>query len=53
MDLYARILFRLGSGVEAINWEQKAIEISKKRELPIKELEDVLSKMKRGERNID
>lgn len=53
MDLYARLLFRLGTNDEAIIWEQKAIETAKKRDYPVKELEGILSKMKRGEKNID
>lgn len=53
IDLYARLLFRLGKSDEAIALEQKAIETGKKREYPVKEWEDVLKKMKKGEKNID
>ncbi|MEJ7768108.1 MAG: hypothetical protein WKF89_09870, partial [Chitinophagaceae bacterium] len=53
MDIYARILFRLGNEEEAIAWEGKAIETGKKRGIHSREREEVLNKMKNRDKLID
>jgi len=47
-DTYAAILFKLGKKEEAIRTEKKAIELARKKNLPIKDYENSLSKMQSG-----
>lgn len=53
MDTYARLLYRTGNRSEAIAIQEKAIEYSRERKMPVREFEEVLAKMKGGEASID
>jgi hypothetical protein len=53
MDTYARLLYKTGNKEEAINWEQKAIDGNKKRDMSAVEFEKVLGLMKAGAEKID
>ncbi|MBT9485326.1 hypothetical protein [Sediminibacterium sp.] len=53
IDTYARLLYRTGNKVEAINWEEKAIKLRSTMRFSTAAFETVLNKMKQGEVNID
>jgi len=53
IDTYARLLYRTGNKEEAMNWEEKAIQLTKIRKMPLNEFEEVISKMKAGINPID
>ena len=53
IDTYARLLYRTGNREEAVNWEEKAIQLTKTRRMPASEFEEVISKMKSGINTID
>lgn len=53
MDTYARLLYKTGNTKEGIEWETKAIEHQKKRNVSYRRFEDVLQKMNKGEAKID
>jgi hypothetical protein len=48
-DTYANIFYKLGDNKEAINWETKALELAKARNIQVKVIGDTLEKMKKGE----
>jgi len=48
IDTYARILYKLGGKKDAIDWQQKAVDICDSLHQPINELKEVLAKMKNG-----
>jgi hypothetical protein len=51
-DMYAKVLYKLANKDEALVWEQKAIDASRKQKYFEKTFEEVLRKMKNGEENI-
>jgi len=53
MDTYARLLYRTGNKEEAVNWEEKAVQVTKTRKIPAGEYADLVSKMKSGINPID
>jgi hypothetical protein len=53
MDTYARLLYKTGNQSEAINWQEKAVALSKKRGIGTEPLQRRLNDMKKGESNID
>jgi tetratricopeptide (TPR) repeat protein len=52
-DTYARLLYKTGNKMEAINWQKKAIELNNKRGYGSNIFETVLRKMEKGEVKID
>lgn len=54
MNTYAKLLYKTGSKTEAIEWEEKAIAIIKKRSFPPSgPYEEILSNMKKDKNKID
>jgi hypothetical protein len=53
MDVYARLLYKTGKKIDAIEWESKAIDVSKKRGFKPTDFERLLSNMKEGKSVID
>jgi hypothetical protein len=53
MDTYSRLLYKTGNRTEAINWQEKAIALSKKRGYGTTELQEILDRMKNGSDKID
>ena len=48
IDTYAQILYKLGGRKDAIDWQQKAIDLSDSLHQPGNQLKEVLVKMKNG-----
>lgn len=48
MDTYARLLYKTGRKEEALEWQEKAVKLSRERKIPSREFEEVFTKMKAG-----
>jgi tetratricopeptide (TPR) repeat protein len=48
IDTYAQILYKLGGRKDAIDWQQKAIDLSDSLHQPSNQLKEVLVKIKNG-----
>ena len=48
IDTYAQILYKLGGRKDAIDWQQKAVDLSDSLHQPGNQLKEVLEKMKNG-----
>jgi hypothetical protein len=48
IDTYAQILYKLGAKKDAIDWQQKAVNLSDSLHQPNNQFKDVLAKMKGG-----
>lgn len=53
LDVYARLLYRTGKRGEAYTLEETAVKKAKEKKIVSKPYEDMLEKMKNGEKNID
>jgi hypothetical protein len=53
LDTYSRLLYKQGQKQTAIEIQEKAIALQRKRGFPVKELEMILGKMKRNDAVID
>jgi hypothetical protein len=53
LDTYARLLYKTGDREKAIVYQRKAVEDARKKNLPGRELEDVLERMIKGENKLE